>query len=285
MIIAAAGQFGRAAAGLLNDNIYELIAFADNSEKLQGGSYPHPLGQKVPIVSMEEAVRLAPDVILTGVIDEERSRQLKEQLIRLGYGGEILTLRSAQQLFDVRSATLIRLAQRIRESGVPGAAAELGVYRGDLARKINALFPDRELYLFDTFSGFDSRDVNVEMENKTSRAEEGDFSDTSAEAVRARLPYPERAHFAQGYFPETAVSYGDVRFAFVSLDADLYAPILAGLKFFVPRLSEGGVILLHDYLNERFRGAKKAVEEYEAEHGRLKLVPLCDLHGSAVILR
>lgn len=29
---------------------------------------------------------------------------------------------------------------------------------------------------------------------------------------------------------------------------------------------------------------KKAVEAYEALHGPLPLVPLCDLHGSAVIL-
>ena len=70
----------------------------------------------------------------------------------------------------------------------------------------------------------------------------------------------------------------------VSLDADLYAPIRAGLDFFLPRMEKGGMILLHDYNNQRFRGAKQAVEEYESIHGPLSLVPLCDLHGSAVIL-
>ena len=75
------------------------------------------------------------------------------------------------------------------------------------------------------------------------------------------------------------------RFCLVSLDADLYAPILSGLIFFYPRLVPGGMILLHDYNNERFRGARQAVEEFEKQYGRLCLVPLCDLHGSAVIVK
>ena len=37
------------------------------------------------------------------------------------------------------------------------------------------------------------------------------------------------------------------------------------------------MILLHDYNNERFRGARQAVEEFEKQYGRLCLVPLCDL--------
>ena len=259
LIIAGAGQFGRSAAGLLNHSTYDLLALADNSEALQGTVFRHPLHGALPILSMEEAVAMRPDTILTGIIDEGRTK-------------------------DVRSATLLRLAQRVEEQKIPGETAELGVYKGDLAWKLNALFPERELYLFDTFTGFDDRDITQEKELQTSRAAEGDFGDTSVEAVRSRLPFPEKAHFEKGFFPETAEGLSDVTYAFVSLDADLYAPILAGLEYFCPRLAKGGMILLHDYGNTRFRGAKKAVEAYEALHGPLPLVPLCDLHGSAVIL-
>ena len=285
LIIAGAGQFGRAAAGLLNERGYDLISFADNDENKQGTTYTHPLGRRIPVCSVRKGVEKRPDAILIGVIDEERSAHLTEQIRSEGFEGDIIPLRSVQQLLDVRSAALLRLAQRINERGVTGAAAELGVYKGDLAWKINALFPDREIYLFDTFIGFDSRDVTFEKVNKTSRAAEGDFGDTSIDTVKSRLPHPEMAHFAAGFFPDTAVPYSHLKFAFVSLDADLYAPILAGLEFFMPRLSAGGMILLHDYGNERFRGARKAVEDYEAAHGPLHLVPLCDLHGSAVILK
>ena len=46
----------------------------------------------------------------------------------------------------------------------------------------------------------------------------------------------------EGYFPETTVGLEDERFAFVSLDTDLYKPIYEGLKFFYPRLNPGGII-------------------------------------------
>ena len=52
----------------------------------------------------------------------------------------------------VRLATLELLCRRLEH--VPGAAAELGVYRGFFARCINHLLPDRKLYLFDSFEGF-----------------------------------------------------------------------------------------------------------------------------------
>ena len=54
----------------------------------------------------------------------------------------------------VRLATLELLCRQLQ--GVPGAAAELGVYRGFFARCINRLLPERKLYLFDSFEGFSS---------------------------------------------------------------------------------------------------------------------------------
>ena len=284
IIIAGAGQFGRTFSYILNQEQYTLLAYADNNPAMQNTVIISPFGKDIPVLSMEDAAALQPDIILISVGDETRRKQLQDQLADLHYQGSILGLGELSSLLDIRSAVLARIACRIRDLQVPGAAAELGVYKGDLAWKINALFPDRPLYLFDTFEGFDPRDVAFEQEHKTSFAKEGDFQDTSIQAVRSRLPYPDQAHFIQGYFPDTAGPLMDQTYAFVSLDADLYAPILAGLAYFVPRMETGGMILLHDYNNTRFLGAKKAVEAFEKTHGPLKLLPLCDLHGSAAIL-
>jgi hypothetical protein len=53
-----------------------------------------------------------------------------------------------------------RLLELMREQieGVPGNVAELGVFTGDFARMINYLFPQKRLFLYDTFTGFDARD-------------------------------------------------------------------------------------------------------------------------------
>lgn len=105
------------------------------------------------------------------------------------------------------------------------------------------------------------------------------------EYVRNRLPFPQNALFYPGYFPETTKDIPERSFAFISLDADLYAPIRAGLEYFYPRLSSGGMILLHDYNNTQFRGCREAVRQYEEENQALLLVPLSDLHGTAVIIK
>ncbi|MBR4209498.1 MAG: hypothetical protein IKQ96_04675, partial [Lachnospiraceae bacterium] len=57
----------------------------------------------------------------------------------------------------VRIKTLELIARRL--ANVPGAVAELGVYRGQFASCMNRLFPERTLYLFDTFEGFDPEEL------------------------------------------------------------------------------------------------------------------------------
>ena len=289
VIILGAGQFGRGISRLLNTEYMELVGFGDNDPSLyhlnktekQERGFP----ADVPILSVDQAVRLEPDYIITGVTDPARSGQLKSQAVHSGFHGEFILLRDLYEQIDIRSATLKQMAKRLHCQKIPGHIAELGVYKGDTAWKLNALFPDRRLYLFDTFEGFDPRDIEKEEALGCSRARKGEFSDTSETAVLNRLPFPQNAVIRKGYFPGTAQGLEDESYALVSLDADLYAPLLSGLEYFYPRLSPGGMILLHDYNNERFQGARQAVEDYEKCRHPLVLVPLCDLHGSAVIVR
>lgn len=288
VVILGSGQFGRAVSRLIKTEELELIAFGDNNVSLHKMNESEKAGMGfpplVPIVPVEQAVSMGPDYILTGITDETRTCQLKTQALEAGFQGEFLLLSQLYRNFDIRSATLKQIARRLHEQKVPGHIAELGVYKGDTAWKLNALFPDRKLFLFDTFEGFDPRDIRKEEEYGCSHAKKGDFSDTSEQAVLSRLPFPENAILRRGYFPDTASGLEKETYALVSLDADLYAPLFAGLEYFCPRLAPGGMILLHDYNNERFEGARRAVDDYEKRHHRLMLVPLCDLHGSAVIL-
>ena len=162
---------------------------------------------------------------------------------------------------------------------VPGAAAELGVYRGSFARCINALLPERTLLLFDTFEGFDPAEARGQGDGLV-----GAHRNTSVESVLHLLPHPEKAVVRQGLFPAAAEGLESERFCLVSLDVDLEESTLAGLRWFLPRMSEGGCLLLHDYSNPRLPGVQAALRRYEEEQGiRLHKVPLCDINGTLVI--
>jgi len=185
--------------------------------------------------------------------------------------------------FDyIRLATLELASYEIQKKGLVGNVAELGVYKGKFAKYINQYFPDKKLYLFDTFQGFDKRDIDEEKSKKFSLAEQ-DFSNTSLESVLSQMPLPQQCIPVKGFFPESARGIEDV-FVFVSLDADLFEPIYQGLLFFYPRLAKGGYIFVHDFNNEAYKGAREAVEKFCREQ-TINYLALPDLGGSAIIMK
>ena len=137
--------------------------------------------------------------------------------------------------------------------------AELGCYRGDTSWQLNVLMPDRKLYLFDTFEGFDERDVDMERKLGCSDAQTGLYSGTDKEKLMERMPLPGQVVIRKGWFPETAFDIEDETFCLVCMDACLYQPTLAGLvTFSFPRMGRGGVILLSGCSGTRYRGVDKS---------------------------
>jgi O-methyltransferase len=177
------------------------------------------------------------------------------------------------------------VAREIEDRKLQGCTAELGVYHGNFAKHINRMFVDRKLYLFDTFDGFDKRDVKIDKTNgfSTIASSERDYHQPSIELVMQKMKYPDLCVVKKGYFPETARDV-DEQFVFVSIDADLYEPIYQGLCFFYPRLVPGGYIFVHDYGNEFFPGAKKAVQRFAAENN-LSYCPLIDMGRTCVFIK
>lgn len=185
--------------------------------------------------------------------------------------------------FDyVRLATLELVSDEIARKNLKGNVAELGVYKGKFARYINQYFKERKLYLFDTFEGFDARDIHVEKAEGLSSGSQN-FADTSIESVLRQMPHKENCIPVKGFFPESAANVND-RFVFVSIDADLYEPIYEGLKFFYPLLVPGGYIFIHDFNNDNYPGTRKAVLKF-CEEKNISFVPIPDSAGSAIICK
>lgn len=163
------------------------------------------------------------------------------------------------------------------------AVAEGGVFRGEFSAVINRCFPNSKLYLFDTFEGFDIRDLNIERRESFSDLDSGMFSNTSVDLVLSKLEHKENVEIHKGFFPETAKSVSDT-FCFVNLDFDLYQPILEGLRFFYPQMINKSLILIHDYYNNALPGVKQAIADYEKEIGReLLKFPIGDYQSIAIL--
>jgi len=143
-------------------------------------------------------------------------------------------------------------------------------------------FPDRKLYLFDTFEGFDRRDVDLDKEKGFS-GEVDDFSSKSMAHVLKKMKYPENCVIMKGYFPDTAAGL-DEWFSFVNIDCDLYTPVRMGLDYFWSHLADGGYIFIHDYQDPVYTGARTAVKEFCTEN-KVAYFPMTDTCGSAVIAK
>jgi len=153
-------------------------------------------------------------------------------------------------LNDRKLAALVEVLDQCRD--IPGDLAELGVYRGGVAKVMSLHSPNKSVRLFDTFEGIPDQQQDDDFHQP------GEFY-CELDDVKATLSGCDNVTYHVGIFPATAC--GDV-FSVVHLDADLYQSTIDGLRYFWPRMSAGGAIVLDDW-NWRFcEGVKRAVLEY-----------------------
>lgn len=187
----------------------------------------------------------------------------------------------AGKFSDFRIAALYSASKEIYFHNVDGAIAECGVSRGDFAKYINRFMPDRKLYLFDTFGDFLEEDITMEETQENLFRLEGNLRDISAEQIIENIGHHANIVIRKGHFPETAQGLENEKFAFVSLNMDLYMQMFAGLEFFYPKMSPGGYIFIHDF-KIGLSGVRKAVEEF-CRKENIGIVVLPDEWGTAVL--
>lgn len=161
-------------------------------------------------------------------------------------------------LSDHEAMELVMAVERTRK--IPGDIAEVGTYKGVSAKLIaeargNA--SGKTLHLFDTFAGLpDLQDID------RSHFSDKQFVAGEAEVAAYLSAYPDVRLYA-GKFPDTSGPIEQKRFSLVHLDVDLYQSTKDSIEFFYPRMSQGGVIISHDYMTAP--GVRKAIDEYMAD--------------------
>lgn len=285
-------------AGTVGQNFYlrhkkdwEVIGFADNNPKIQNSVVE---GLSVYLPSALDGLSF--DRIIITVQMPRNVNRIVTQLLELGISEDKIDahscLKESVYVEDVdrRVNWLRNFAGHVYDNGLEGQTAECGVYCGDFSAFINQYFPNRKLYLFDTFAGFDAEDLHAERGLQKEAFLKSGFNSSELfvdkgleEVVMGKMAHPENCILKKGRFPASVAGVED-RFCFVSLDMDLYQPMLAGLNFFWSKMVDGGILLLHDYYCAALPGVKQAVEEFEQSLGAgVPKMPIGDFCSLAVV--
>lgn len=140
------------------------------------------------------------------------------------------------------------------QSKLPGAMAEVGVYRGASAKLICRAKGDKLLRLFDTYEGLpeaSQEDRGVHKKNQYA---------CSVDDVRAYVNGFENVHLHKGLFPDSTEGVEENEYCFCHFDVDLYAGTKACLEYFYPRMVPGGIMISHDY--GLLAGVEQAFDEF-----------------------
>ena len=121
---------------------------------------------------------------------------------------------------------------------------------------------NHRLFLYDSFEGLPEKSSEDEsvlgVDFKT-----GELGVTKREVklrfLKAGLPVPV---IKKAWFADLLPADLPERIAFAFLDGDFYESIRDSLKLVVPRMTDGGVLVVHDYTNLALPGVAKAVNEF-----------------------
>lgn len=189
--------------------------------------------------------------------------------------------------------SLIQAVRYVERYKIPGAIVECGVWRGGsmltVAHTLLRLgATDRDLYLFDTFTGMTpptERDIHIPQGKHADEflaaagpgpmawARPGRFVATVDDVKEgfAALDYPQdRIHLVPGRVEDTVPQQAPDGIAILRLDTDWYESTKHELTHLYNRLAPGGVLIIDDYGS--WQGSKEATDEFLDETGEALLL-------------
>lgn len=199
-----------------------------------------------------------------------------------------------------RIYSLIEAVAYIERHHIPGDIVECGVWKGGSMMAVAETLMHlksvlRDLYLYDTYEGMSEpteHDTTYYGEAASTLLESDDNKEknlvwaySTLETVQdgmKRTGYPSaKIHYVKGKVEDTIPSTIPARIAILRLDTDWYASTKHEMEHLFPLLSPNGVLILDDY--GHWQGARKAVDEYLAEHNIRILLNRIDETGRIAI--
>lgn len=154
-----------------------------------------------------------------------------------------------------------------------GTVVEFGCYVGTtslyIRRVLDSLDSDRGFHVYDSFEGLPEKT----SEDRSPLGEQfraGELAASKKSFIRefqkAGLKTPV---IHKAWFRDLVAADIPERIAFAYLDGDYYDSIKIPLELITPYLTPGATIVVDDYGNQALPGARRAVDEWCIEHGRI----------------
>jgi O-methyltransferase len=131
-----------------------------------------------------------------------------------------------------------------------------------IADYLRSIHVNKTVYAYDSFEGFDQTELNKERKEGLVKTQNNAFTFTSYEYVKRKI---KKLGFAgavvpvKGFFEQTLPKWtGELCFAFI--DCDLRDSTIYCAEKIWPNLVSGGRLVIDDYSNGDFRGAKLGVD-------------------------
>lgn len=147
------------------------------------------------------------------------------------------------------------------EVRLPGPVAEFGVYKGFTANIIHQLFPDRDLFLFDSFEGL--------QEDWFGKFKKGTYQISKEEIPRFES---DNVELFVGFFQDTLPGFRALLkepLAFLHIDCDTYSSTKAIFDHLGDAIAPGSLLLFDEYFNysgwelHEFKAFLEWVEAYD----------------------
>ena len=198
-----------------------------------------------------------------------------------------------------RVNVLCEAVRYLTENEIEGDIVECGVWRGGSMMAIALMLVqlnefNRGLHLFDTFEGMpppsdfdvDLHGVSADMHMQKSIENTGvAWNYVAMSEVKNNLlstGYPESmTFFVKGMVEDTLADSAPEKIALLRLDTDWYESTKFELETLVPKVVQGGVVVIDDY--GHFLGARKAVDEYVRENKLKVLLNRIDYTGRTFV--
>ena len=190
-----------------------------------------------------------------------------------------------QQVTARETEILLQELAKTLTHNIPGDVVEFGCYKADtsvLYQKLlesmghgGAFQPENQaaqasqktLWLYDSFEGLPAK-TREDNSAAGDAFQAGELLVTKREVIEKfkkmglRLPKIKKA-----FFDDLDIIY-DIpeKISYAFLDGDLYQSIKTSLRLVTDKMSQGGVIIVHDYNNPELPGSARAVDEWLKSH-------------------